>query len=69
MLSKLKKSDPDIEDIDDDFDFSQADDVCEKMQLLHGINAIGQARVIQIENLNLQLQQSKMFLNMVIHDM
>ena len=41
MLSKLKKSDPDIEDIDDDFDFSQADDVCEKMQLLHGINAIG----------------------------
>ena len=40
MLSKLKKSDLDY-DLDDEFDFSQADDVCEKMQLLHGINAIG----------------------------
>lgn len=69
MLSQLKKVDTYL-DIDDDFDFSQVDEnVFEKMQLLHGIDAIGQARINQIETLTLQLRQSKMFLNMVIHDM
>lgn len=39
------------------------------MEMLIGINVIGAARVGQIEDLTLQLRQSKMFLNMVIHDM
>ena len=64
MLSQLKKTDS-LFEIND----NKSNEENDIKKMYHGINAISKARQEQVNNLSLQLKQSKMFLNMVIHDM